>query len=224
MRDLGAIIFLLFIVGQGVAAVVASLKKRQAKAAEEQAAEMSIDKKRDGPISTQTETQARMPVESRSESMKDLERPPMTRPVKATSVEPTQVKVTSRREEFIARRREQIEELRELARARTERASTGTPKQPQGRPATPAPAKAPPRQRPVVLKPVVQPEPVSAVPEPEASASEDFWATKPGKRRVRRGRGIHRAVRSRARLRELVILKEVLEPPLALRKDPFASD
>ena len=247
MRDLGAIIFLLFIVGQGVAAVVASLKKRQAKAAEEQAAEMAIDKKRGGLVSSQTQppnqvsiqasAQTRMPTETRPSPAQQLElrtqadvvrstqaagtQVPNTR-VPNTQVPNTQVKVTSRREEFIARRRAQIEELRDLARARTER-SAGSPTQPQSQPRTAPPAKAPPRQ-PAVRTPVAQPEAAGSAAEPETNAAEDFWATKPSKRRGGRGIGIHRAVRSRSRLRELVVLKEVLEPPLALRKDPFTSD
>jgi hypothetical protein len=214
MRDIGAIIFLLFIVGQGVAAVVTSLKKRQAKAAAEQAAELSIDKKRGR--STQAQTQARSPVETRLPPVRQVEARTEAIQVKATQA-------TTRRNEIIARRLEQVKDLRELKLER----SANSPQQPQGQPRTAPPAKVPPRRQPVILKPVSQPEPNSTTGDTvhlEAKASKDVWAIAPVKRRRRHVAGIRSAFRSRARLRDLVVMKEVFETPLALRKDPFTSD
>jgi hypothetical protein len=218
MRDIGAIIFLLFIVGQGVAAVVTSLKKRQAKAAAEQAAELSIDKKRGRSTQTQaqTQTQARSPVETRLPPVRQVEARTEAIQVKATQA-------TTRRNEIIARRLEQVKDLRELKLER----SANSPQQPQGQPRTAPPAKVPPRRQPVILKPVSQPEPNSTTGDTvhlEAKASKDVWAIAPVKRRRRHVAGIRSAFRSRARLRDLVVMKEVFETPLALRKDPFTSD
>lgn len=215
MRDIGAIIFLLFIVGQGVAAVVGSLKKRQAKAAAEQAAELSIDKKRGRSTQTQaqTQTQARIPVETRLPPVRQVEARTEAIQVKATQA-------TTRRNEIIARRLEQVKDLRELKLER----SANSPQQPQGQPRTAPPAKVLPRRQPVILKPVSQPEPNSTTVDTvhlEAKASEDVWAIPPAKRRRRHVAGIRNAFRSRARLRDLVVMKEVFETPLALRKDPF---
>ena len=53
MKELGTIIFLIFIVAQGVAAVVTSLKKRQAEAERKQAEDLSTDapsRTADGPL------------------------------------------------------------------------------------------------------------------------------------------------------------------------------
>jgi hypothetical protein len=217
MRDIGAIIFLLFIVGQGVAAVVTSLKKRQAKAAAEQAAELSIDKKRgrstQAQTQAQTQTQARSPVETRLPPVRQVEARTEAIQVKATQA-------TTRRNEIIARRLEQVKDLRELKLER----SANSPQQPQGQPRTAPPAKVPPRRQPVILKPVSQPEPNSTTGDTvhlEAKASKDVWAIAPVKRRRRHVAGIRSAFRSRARLRDLVVMKEVFETPLALRKDPF---
>jgi len=212
-KDIGAIIFLLFIVGQGVAAVVTALKKRQAKAAKDQAAELSTATKMSDSRVIQT----------------DAQRPVQVKTGTPTSTKPpeTLLRPTAGRDELIARRRAQIEELKEQARVRRGETQVPTRKAPATvRAATPP---TQPTQNPsVVFRPVPEPQPAMVSAEPaepaepaETDQSKDVWAISPSRRSGRHGRRIRGAVRSRRRLRDLVILKEVLDPPLALRSDPF---
>ncbi len=208
-KDIGAIIFLLFIVGQGVAAVVAALKKRQAKAAKEQAAELSIANKPSD--SRVIQADAKSPVQVKAGTPTSTTRPD------------TIVRPPSGREELIARRRAQIEELKKQARVRRGESSAPTRKAPgTAQPAAP-PTRAVQVQRPpVAFRPVQEPEPVPVTPETdETDQTNDVWAITRSRGSSRRGSSIRGAVRSRGRLRDLVVLKEVLDPPLALRSDPF---
>ena len=192
MKSLGALFVFAIIAIQVVAAIVAAVKKQQAGAG--------------------TKT---------------------GRPPGAPSV-PTESSASSaaaRREELIARRRQQIEELRARAKSKVESKAqskgqartqanvqdrTGTTR---GQRAPKPPARAPkapvPVREPVAMPSVAEEEPalLSALERPVSPHLESAYARKkPGE-----GRKIAKLLRNRSSLRDAIILKELLDPPISLR-------
>ena len=213
MNSIGGLIFLLVIVAQGVAAVVAGIKKRQAEAAKAQQAQ-----------------QAQQVRGARGGVSADATRQAPSNRAKAAGADP--------RLDVVSRRRRQIEELRRQAQERTAGRTIRTgkateqptaarrPFEPTARPAT---AKAPPRPAtpPQAAPPVIDPAVLSNTPEArvKATASPVFehtigrGAPESGRSGAGSARRLAGALRSRRKLRELMVLKEVLDPPLALRSD-----
>jgi hypothetical protein len=210
MGTLGSLIFLLVIVAQGVSAVVVALKKRQE--AREKAAgkaarpDASVMKPPTEPTALPREAQA---------------------PVSASPVEDA----IRNRDEMVKRRREQIEELRARAQSRTakkpSRAVETIDQPPSGssdvptRQRTARPLSAQPAA-PSVTPPVAVPASVRQAPRPTAAPAtpqvEDVWAVsrKRSQPRLRK----YRSMLNRGQgVRDLIVLKELLDPPITLRQD-----
>ena len=224
MNSIGGLIFLLIMVAQGVAAIVAGIKKRQAEA--EKARGGLTDASEKNRFAT-TESRPTDPASTTSETTGDPRR------------------------DVIARRRRQIEELRKQAKDRLEgkvarkvdqaaRTTSRTRAEPVIA-AQPAPQAAPP-QPPV--RPAMRPPSVVSGQAPPTSSNPLNWAAvdasgdvaegasepafgeayQPLLREASRTRssmvpGLRSSLKSRRRLRELVVLKELLDPPLALRRN-----
>jgi len=208
MNSIGGLIFLLIIIAQGVAAVVAGIKKRQAEAAKAQQAQQAqqsggLQSRAGIDVGTQT------PVNDRGTLVADP------------------------RSDVVSRRRRQIEELRRQAQQRVadRPARTGNateqptaarrPLEPTARPAQAPPRPAAPAPPQVVPLPATQQrQPVrDARPESPIFGAFDRATSRSEGRGGRTARQLAGTLRSRSKLRELVVLKEVLDRPLALRTD-----
>jgi hypothetical protein len=212
MGTLGSLIFLLVIVAQGVSAVVVALKKRQE--AREKAA---------GKAARPDASVMRPPTEPTT---------PPREPQAPVSASPVEDAIRNR-DAMVKRRREQIEELRARAQSRTAKTPSRpveTIEQPPSgssdiptrqRTAQRTPARPP---APSVTPPVVIPAPVRQVPRmapvttPAPLEAEENWSP-PVKRSAPRLRKYRSMLNRGDRIRDLIVLKELLDPPLALRQD-----
>lgn len=222
MNSIGGLIFLLIMVAQGVAAIVAGIKKRQAEA--EKAAKAA------GGTMRSSSTPQRAGTES-----------------KATATSASPPVPADPRLDVVSRRRRQIEELRRQAKDRVAgkvavKADSTAKTAPRMRAepviaAEPAPQTTAPQptiQAPPIAAPVAQQaSPVrstllnwGATTASEAAsqpASSEAPLRSPLEHAPRAGSslrpGLRGALKSRQRLRELVVLKEILDPPLALRRN-----
>ncbi len=236
MGSLGSLIFLLVIVAQGVSAVVVALKKRQqAREAERAASEPTIKagrptSKLDGPTIKADSSVPPTGVDPAGEAR--------------STVTPASTG-DSMRNDVVQRRRQQIEELRQQARERKagQIKTIGKTDKParisaEIAPSTRAPATASPKPAPppggrltisrvpdvtqFVQKPALRTPPKKSRQEPALSAkpAAPLWGAtnrkSAGKRRLRSCRKL---LDDRGRLRELIVLKEVLDPPVSLRDE-----
>lgn len=168
VKGLGAFIVLAIILLQGVAAIVAGIKKQKARSIAE---------------------------------AKGVSAAP------SAPKEPSITPSAAKRQELIERRRQQIEELR--ARAQKKASAGRAPKAP---PKAPVPVPAP------VAMPAVG---AVETPRVEVPAEPHFAHQKLPYARKRRGHvhKVGRLLRSRESLRNAFILKELIDPPIALRSN-----
>ena len=222
MGTLGSLIFLLVILAQGVSAVVVALKKRQeAREAERSASEPTIKAEskapptRRDPVLDERSTAAPAPstdsarndvVQRRRQQIEELRRQAMERKA-------GQIKATGKKREPVRISAEPV--------ARQKPAMTATPKPPPpgGRPAIArVPDVVPP------MAPALSRRPDSKQPSKPAASTPPVWGV--GRQSVRaRNRIRYRSMLGdQARLKDLIVLKEILDPPVTLREGPGIPD